>query len=70
MIAFELFGFAGMLLGVPVFAVLYMLVTELINSRLQARGRTTDTAAYQTIRTVEELELDGQISMEETETNR
>ena len=47
-----------------------MLVTELINSRLQARGRTTDTAAYQTIRTVEELELDGQISMEETETNR
>ena len=69
-VAGGLFGFAGMLLGVPVFAVLYMLVTELINSRLQARGRTTDTAAYQTIRTVEELELDGQISMEETETNR
>ena len=69
-VAGGLFGFAGMLLGVPVFAVLYMLVTELIDSRLQARGRTTDTAAYQTIRTVEELELDGQISMEETETNR
>lgn len=64
-VAGGLFGFAGMLLGVPVFAVLYMLVTEFVNSKLKSKGKTTDTAVYQTIRTVEELEMDGQLSPED-----
>ena len=33
-----LFGFPGMLLGVPTFAVLYALVREWVNYRLQAKG--------------------------------
>lgn len=53
-VAGGLFGFAGMLLGVPVFAVLYMLATDFINSRLQAKGKRTETAYYQKIRTVVE----------------
>ena len=64
-VAGGLFGFAGMLLGVPVFAVLYMLVTEFVNARLKSKGKTTDTAVYQTIKTVDELELDGQLSIDD-----
>ena len=33
-----LFGFPGMLLGVPTFAVIYALVREWTNNRLQAKG--------------------------------
>jgi len=64
-VAGGLFGFAGMVLGVPVFAVLYMLVTEFVNSKLKAKGKTTDTAVYQTIKTVNELELNGQLSIDD-----
>lgn len=53
-VAGGLFGFAGMLLGVPVFAVLYMLATDFINGRLQAKGKHTETAYYQKIRAVVE----------------
>lgn len=53
-VAGGLFGFAGMLLGVPVFAVLYMLATEFINSRLRAKGKSTETTAYQKIQAVVE----------------
>lgn len=54
-VAGGLFGFAGMVLGVPVFAVLYMLVSDLVSSRLQKKRRTTDTAAYFAIEHVEDL---------------
>ena len=33
-----LFGFPGMLLGVPTFAVLYALVREWVNHRLREKG--------------------------------
>ncbi|MBP3588297.1 MAG: AI-2E family transporter [Clostridia bacterium] len=55
-VAGGLFGFTGMLLGVPVFAVLYMLVTEFVNSKLHAKGKTTDTNVYQTIKSVGDLD--------------
>lgn len=64
-VAGGLFGFAGMVLGVPVFAVLYMLVTEFVNSKLKTKGKTTDTTVYQTIKTVNELEIDGQLSIDD-----
>ena len=64
-VAGGLFGFAGMVLGVPVFAVLYMLVTEFVNSKLKTKGKTTDTTVYQTIKTVNELEMDGQLSIDD-----
>jgi len=55
-VAGSLFGFAGMLLGVPVFAVLYMLVADFAESRLQKKGRTIETGDYRTIRTVGDLQ--------------
>ena len=65
-VAGSLFGFAGMLLGVPVFAVLYMLVSDFVSSRLKAKGKPVETEPYQNIRTVEELtEDDGQMSMDD-----
>jgi hypothetical protein len=50
-----LFGFAGMILGVPVFAMLYMLLGELVNHFLRQKGRSTDTRDYYPIQTVEDL---------------
>lgn len=41
-----LFGFAGMVLGVPVFAVIYTLVSDFINFLLKKKGLSTDTEAY------------------------
>lgn len=54
-VAGGLFGFAGMLLGVPVFAVLYMLAGEFIRSRLKQKGLPEDSQTYQMIQKVEDL---------------
>ena len=42
-----LFGFVGMIVGVPIFAVFYTYVTRFINSRLNEKGLETDTAVYE-----------------------
>ena len=54
-VAGGLFGFAGMVLGVPVFAVFYMLMADFVQHRLQAKGMTVETKKYQTIQTVSDL---------------
>ena len=41
-----LFGFAGMLLGVPVFVVTYTGITKLVDKKLKRNGLPADTAAY------------------------
>ncbi|MCI7768579.1 MAG: AI-2E family transporter [Oscillospiraceae bacterium] len=41
-----LFGFAGMLLGVPIFAVIYALIQEIIESLLKKKGLPSETEAY------------------------
>lgn len=41
-----LMGFAGMILGVPVFAVFYTLVREKVNSNLEKKGMSTETEEY------------------------
>ncbi|MBQ9139759.1 MAG: AI-2E family transporter, partial [Ruminococcus sp.] len=41
-----LFGFAGMILGVPVFAVMYSLLNEFIAYRLEKRNMSTETKDY------------------------
>ncbi len=55
-VAGSLFGFAGMLFGVPVFAVLYTLITEWVNERLERKGHATRTARYYAVRSVAELD--------------
>ena len=39
-------GFAGMVIGVPLFAVLYSMLTEKINHLLKKRGLSVDTNDY------------------------
>jgi hypothetical protein len=41
-----LFGFVGLLISVPVCAVLYSLAKTLINRRLEGKGLPTDSEAY------------------------
>lgn len=41
-----LFGFGGMLLGVPTFALLYAIARTVIDNRLRARGMPTETDGY------------------------
>ena len=54
-VATSLFGFAGMILGVPVFAVIYMLISSAVNAALERKGRSTVTNDYYAIRAVEDL---------------
>lgn len=52
------FGFAGMLLGVPVFAVIYSLIADVVNKRLGKKRYPTETELYYSLRCVEELPID------------
>lgn len=45
-IAGGLFGFFGMLLGVPVFAVIYYIVQQILIYRMKAKNLSTDTDDY------------------------
>ena len=42
-----LFGFVGMLLSVPVFAVIYMLMSEWVSARLRKKNLPSDTLLYE-----------------------
>ena len=44
-----------MILGVPVFAILYLLISDSVNEKLRKKSLTTDTRAYRDIQTVDEL---------------
>ena len=52
------FGFAGMLLGVPVFAVIYTLINDRVNGRLKRKRYPTDTDIYYSIKMVEDLPVE------------
>ena len=41
-----LFGFAGMVLGVPVFAMIYSVISRLVSYGLRSRGLSSDTEDY------------------------
>lgn len=53
MIGSSLFGVSGMLIGVPVFAVIYYLVKRLIEHLLQRKKLTVDTLEYTTVTSVD-----------------
>ncbi len=42
------FGFVGMLIGVPLFSVLYTLLKEIVEKRLETKSLPTETEAYMT----------------------
>lgn len=47
------FGFAGLLLGVPVFATIYMLVTRWVNNALRKKELPYDTAVYRELEAID-----------------
>lgn len=53
-----IFGFGGMLLGVPIFAVLYTLITDGVNNRLKRKRYPTDSDLYYTLKNVEDLPVE------------
>ena len=40
------FGIVGMFLGVPIFAVIYDLISKLVNKKLKEKNLPTDTESY------------------------
>lgn len=50
-----IFGFAGMLLGVPIFAVIYSLISDAVNKKLRSKRYPIDTELYYTLQTVHDL---------------
>lgn len=52
------FGFAGMLLGVPIFAVLYSLVSDWVNRRLARKRYPLNTNEYFSLKCVEDLPVE------------
>ena len=55
LIAVVVFGILGMFLGVPVFAIIYLLISDSVNNKLRKKNLTTDTTAYGPISEVAEL---------------
>ena len=53
-----IFGFGGMLLGVPIFAVLYSLISDAIDRRLAKKRYPLPTDIYYTLQCVEDLPVD------------
>ena len=54
LIAGGLFGFFGMLLGVPVFAVIYYIVQQIVKYRMEKKNLSTDTEEYVRLVSIDE----------------
>ena len=52
-----IFGLPGMIVGVPVFAVIYMLCSDFVKHRLEKKGRPQQTEVYAKINSTEDIEL-------------
>lgn len=52
-----LYGIMGMLLGVPIMACIYMIIKEIVEDRLHAKGLKTDTTYYQYLEYEDETEM-------------
>ncbi len=61
-----LFGFPGMILGVPVFTVIYALISQSISNSLERKNLPVKTDCYYSIFTVEDLEAYNQEFHEST----
>lgn len=57
MVAGKFFGIAGMILGVPMFAVVYSLIKELIEDRLKEKGLKVETEDYMKDREIEKRKV-------------
>ena len=53
-----IFDFPGMLLGVPIFAVIYTLISDATNNRLKRKRYPTSTEIYYTLESVDKLPVE------------
>ena len=53
-VAGGLFGFFGMLLGVPVFAVIYYIIQQILTYRMKSRHLSSDTEEYVELKEIDE----------------
>lgn len=51
-----LFGFVGMVIGVPTFAVIYSIIVELVNGRLKEQELPVETSKYNELTKIDELD--------------
>lgn len=54
-----LFGFSGMVLGVPVFALIYQIVKELAQNKLEKKNLKLETVDYDNLNYILDGEIDG-----------
>ncbi len=57
LIAGGVFGFMGMLLGVPIFAVLYTMLSDAVNKRLHKKHYPIETMDYYAFKTVADIPI-------------
>lgn len=70
-----LFGFVGMIIGIPLFAVIYSLVNDLVNYGLKSKNLSTETEDYQNLECIQEddhqyCELEKRISLRKQARNK
>lgn len=65
-----LWGIAGMILGVPVFAVIYYIAQKVIAYFLRRKKLPEDTASYIAVRSVDTITNELRYSVEESEKNK
>ena len=46
MVAGKFLGFVGMIIGVPLFAVIYSVIKENVEAKLEKKGLETETKKY------------------------
>ena len=63
------FGFAGMLLGVPTFAVIYYIMQKIINGRIQKRKLPTNTKEYVELQFIDEKTMNLKYASDDEEEN-
>ena len=61
-----LLGFVGMVIGVPVFAVIYNMINQFINRRLEKKDLSTETRLYDNLEYIDEENL-GYVERSEAE---
>lgn len=62
-----IFGFLGMIIGVPAFAVIYYVIVQLMNKKLTLKGLPTESAIYREAENMDDLKSRQQAAEEEEE---
>ena len=60
-----IFGFLGMIIGVPAFAVIYYVIVQLMNKKLTLKGLPTESAIYREAENMDDLKSRQQAKEEE-----